>query len=165
MSRLKNIKIYWNMHMPKTNGGKSETKFLESNCWQGDILMMEDGYFEGIVKSNRKDEQEIKHLVFGIINENVSRVYKIDDSNSPIHIFSFNDNIFSAIYLEEQSFESAYGECKIEIKEKEEKIDSCNDLLKNIKDFKNNKEFNDYNFYNNMSGDIKKFRLVNVLNA
>ena len=61
--KVQDIIIYWNMCK------EMEDNFDTNNCWSGNIIKLEDGYFEGMVKSNKKDEQDVKHFVFGIINE------------------------------------------------------------------------------------------------
>lgn len=92
--KVQDIIIYWNMCK------EMEDNFDTNNCWSGNIIKLEDGYFEGMVKSNKKDEQDVKHFVFGIINEKEKKVYKMDDSKSTVHIYCFDGDYFTSVYLD-----------------------------------------------------------------
>lgn len=150
---LENITIYWDMHTI------NDKEFICNNYWSGNIIKNENGYFEGILKSNRENEKDVKHFVFGILNDKEKKVYKIDDSKSTVHIFYFNDGLFTSIYLDGPFIESKYGKYRLEIKNNE--YDNINDLIEEIENFKNtNSDELDTKFYEKNKGDIKKYALA-----
>lgn len=152
---LKNITIYWNMNRNK------EVEYNENNYWSGDIIEFGNGYFEGMVKSSKKEEKGVKHFVFGIINEKEKKVYKMDDSKSTVHIYCFDGEDFMSVYLDGPFIKSSYGKYKLEIKDNE--YTNLEDLIKDIEKFKecySNSE--DEEFYKNMSNDIKRYSLASI---
>lgn len=153
MSSQKGIKIYWNMNTIPNCEGKE--RFIKNNCWYGDIIIKSDGYFEGIVELDRKDENSTKQLVFGIINDNINVIYKINNEKDSVHIYRFQDGEFIAIY---GNNEFLYGECKIELEEKNNK--SSDNLFKEIKSFKEKSESEDLDFYKEKSKDVKSMILI-----
>lgn len=152
---LKNITIYWNMNRNK------EIEHNENNYWNGNIIQLENGYFEGMVKSSKESEKDVKHFVFGIINEKEKKVYKMDDSKSTVHIYCFDGEDFTSVYLDGPFIKSSYGKYKLEIRDNE--YTNADDLIEEIEEFKecySNSE--DKEFYKNTSNDIKKYSLVSM---
>ncbi len=155
MSKVKSIEIYWNMST-ETNDRKN-SRFSINNCWRGNIIIKNDGYFEGIVISNRKNENDTKHFVFGIMNENKKVIYKMYNSDDPVHIYRFEDGTFFAM---NENYEYIYGQSKVEISDSNER--DYSDLLISIKSFKQNIETEDFEFYKGTSKDIKSKYLMLV---
>ena len=136
--KVQDITIYWNMCK------KMEDNFDTNNCWSGNIIKLEDGYF-----------------VFGIINEKEKKVYKMDDSKSTVHIYCFDGDYFTSVYLDGPFIKSSYGKYKLEIRDNE--YTKANDLIEEIERFKecySNRE--DQEFYKNTSNDIKRYSLASM---
>lgn len=60
MTKLMNIKSYWNMN--------NDWNFNEENIWQGQILLQEDGWFEGVV-ADINNPKPLDRFVFGVFHE------------------------------------------------------------------------------------------------
>ena len=151
--KVQDITIYWNMCK------EMKDNFDENNCWSGNIIKLENGYFEGMVKSSKKDEQDVKHFVFGIINKNEKKVYKMDDSKSTVHIYCFDDGNFTSVYLDGPFIKSLYGKYKLEIRDNE--YTDADDLIEEIEGFKEcYSNIEDEEFYKNTSNDIKRYSLA-----
>ena len=77
MSMLKDIKGYWNV-------GYSYD-FNDVNMWEGQILLEEDGWFEGIVVDPKSSYTEDR-FIFGVYHpDKVIELFKL----TPINISSF----------------------------------------------------------------------------
>lgn len=153
--KVQNITIYWNM----SKNGISD--FHENNYWSGNIIKLENGYFEGMVKSNKENEKDVKHFVFGVINEEEKKVYKMDDSKSTVHIYCFDGDNFTSVYLDGPFIKSSYGKYKLEVRDNE--YTKTENLMKEIERFKecySNNE--DEKFYKNTSNDIKRYSLASM---
>ena len=153
--KVQNITIYWNMCK------KVEDNFDTNNCWSGNIIKLENGYFEGMVKSNKENEKDVKHFVFGVINEEEKKVYKMDDSKSTVHIYCFDGDNFTSVYLDGPFIKSSYGKYKLEVRDNE--YTKVENLMKEIERFKecySNNE--DEKFYKNTSNDIKRYSLASM---
>ena len=153
--KVQDITIYWNMCK------KVEDNFDTNNCWSGNIIKLENGYFEGMVKSSKKDEQDVKHFVFGIINEREKKVYKMDDSRSTVHIYCFDGDYFTSVYLDGPFIKSSYGKYKLEIRDNEYiKADNLIEEIEKFKECYSNRK--DEEFYKNTSNDIKRYSLASM---
>ena len=153
--KVQNITIYWTM----SKNGISD--FLENNYWSGNIIKLENGYFEGMVKSNKENEKDVKHFVFGVINEEEKKVYKMDDSKSTVHIYCFDGDNFTSVYLDGPFIKSSYGKYKLEVRDNE--YTKVENLMKEIERFKecySNRK--DEEFYKNTSNDIKRYSLASM---
>lgn len=118
--------------------------------------MKEDGYFEGVLKSSRKDEQDINNLVYGFIVEDNYNIYMINDNNnSAVHIFSFKNGVFNGICLENGCYEFSYVECNIELLD----IENTN-VSEELKNFKISFTRKDRKFYREKANYLKNQILI-----
>ncbi len=63
MTKLMDIKGYWN-----TSNDVDDWNFDEKNIWEGQILLEEDGWFEGLVV-DPFSEYKLDRFIFGIFHE------------------------------------------------------------------------------------------------
>lgn len=85
----------------------------------------------------------------------------MDDSRSTVHIYCFDGDYFTSVYLDGPFIKSSYGKYKLEIRDNEYiKADNLIEEIEKFKEYYSNRK--DEEFYKNTSNDIKRYSLASM---